>query len=186
MKTYTLYWRDGKRELVQGTGVNNALDRAGYGAGALRALDFWAEGDDHEYTWLGGEWVKKKYTCETCKDTHMMTLGDREVMCTHCPVPCQKCRAGGNGAYCASTPCACTCHTKTAGVELYSDVTIPALLMHDFEEHVREMLSKFHHNDNRADTYECEFCGAWGYKPGFEHKNDCLGVKLEALIKRQP
>jgi chromosome segregation ATPase len=48
--------------------------------------------------------------CSTCNDTHLMSLGDDEVMCTRCPRPCQKCRAGGNGAYCSTTPCACDCH----------------------------------------------------------------------------
>ncbi len=59
----------------------------------------------------------RKYVCETCRDTHVMTLHregdpskDREVMCTRCPVPCQRCRAGGNGPYCAKTRCACACH----------------------------------------------------------------------------
>jgi hypothetical protein len=48
--------------------------------------------------------------CSTCNDTHLMPLGDDEVMCTRCPRPCQKCRVGGNGAYCSTTPCACDCH----------------------------------------------------------------------------
>jgi len=33
--------------------------------------------------------------CKTCNDTHRMYLGEeddsREVMCTHCPSPCEKC-----------------------------------------------------------------------------------------------
>lgn len=49
--------------------------------------------------------------CSTCNDTHRMTLRDRDVMCTRCPTPCQGCRAGGTGAFCATTPCACRCHT---------------------------------------------------------------------------
>ncbi len=53
--------------------------------------------------------------CTTCNDTHIMVMGEggydeREVMCTRCPVPCQKCRAGGNGAFCERTPCSCACH----------------------------------------------------------------------------
>lgn len=53
--------------------------------------------------------------CWTCNDTHVMELhsygGDsREVMCTRCPTPCQKCRAGGVGAFCEHTPCSCDCH----------------------------------------------------------------------------
>jgi hypothetical protein len=55
--------------------------------------------------------------CETCNDTHVMLLhrpnGDvREVMCIRCPVPCQRCRSGGNGPFCEHTPCACECHKR--------------------------------------------------------------------------
>lgn len=39
MKVFTLFWLDGTREA--------AMNNAGYGAGALRALDFYAEGDDN-------------------------------------------------------------------------------------------------------------------------------------------
>ena len=58
---------------------------------------------------------KTTQTCERCGDTHVMTLHregheDREVMCTSCPTPCQKCRQGGTGPYCETTPCGCECH----------------------------------------------------------------------------
>ena len=53
--------------------------------------------------------------CSTCNDTHRM-LAPEDVggdwMCTHCPVPCSKCRQGGRGPYCATTPCACVCHRR--------------------------------------------------------------------------
>lgn len=56
----------------------------------------------------------KPVTCTHCRDTHRMQLGDREVMCTHCPLPCSKCasRASNNpsGPYCKTTPCRCACH----------------------------------------------------------------------------
>lgn len=49
--------------------------------------------------------------CDVCNDSHMMTLEDQgDVMCTRCPVPCQKCRVGGRGPYCENTPCGCNCH----------------------------------------------------------------------------
>ena len=51
--------------------------------------------------------------CQTCNDTHTMLLRDRMVACTRCPVPCAKCRQrrkGAPGAFCAVTPCGCTCH----------------------------------------------------------------------------
>lgn len=53
--------------------------------------------------------------CDVCNDTRQMVLHTEDeedyVMCTHCPTPCQKCRAGGNGPFCEKTPCRCTCHT---------------------------------------------------------------------------
>lgn len=47
--------------------------------------------------------------CKACKDSHRMTIddGDRIVMCTFCPVPCESCR---QGPYCSKTPCGCKCH----------------------------------------------------------------------------
>ena len=52
--------------------------------------------------------AKKKPVCNTCNDTHIMTETGR--MCIRCPVPCQECRQGGNGAFCEHTPCGCECH----------------------------------------------------------------------------
>ena len=57
-------------------------------------------------------------TCDNCKDTHLVYHVDEvgesrgPFMCTRCPVPCQRCRAGGIGAFCGSTPCACVCHVE--------------------------------------------------------------------------
>ena len=54
-KQFTLYWRTGKREVVSGRDPAEAMTLAGYGGGAIRALDFYAEGDNHEYSWDSGE-----------------------------------------------------------------------------------------------------------------------------------
>jgi hypothetical protein len=37
-------------------------------------------------------------------------MNEEGWMCTRCPVPCQQCRAGGNGPFCERTPCYCECH----------------------------------------------------------------------------
>ena len=60
MKLYTLYWRDGKRETVSGATPEQAMTLAGYGGGAVRALDFYANGDDRDYTWNAEkrDWVR--------------------------------------------------------------------------------------------------------------------------------
>jgi len=41
--TYRLYWLDGKIEDICGFSISDAFMKAGYGNGALRALDYWKE-----------------------------------------------------------------------------------------------------------------------------------------------
>lgn len=46
--TYTLYWCDGKREVIHGETIEQAMSQAGYGGSApraLRALYFWQNGE---------------------------------------------------------------------------------------------------------------------------------------------
>lgn len=55
--------------------------------------------------------------CYYCWDTHLVTVTndygeDATQMCTHCPTPCHKCREGGLGPYCETTPCDCECHKR--------------------------------------------------------------------------
>lgn len=58
---FTLFWKDGKREILEGYDFSHALNSAGYGNGALAALDFHALGDNKEYYWDKGEhnWKRK-------------------------------------------------------------------------------------------------------------------------------
>jgi len=52
MKEFTLFWLTGKSEIVKGSDAANAMTLAGYGGGAVRALDFYAQGDKrNEYVW---------------------------------------------------------------------------------------------------------------------------------------
>ena len=51
MKTFTFFWRTGEREILKGDTAANALMISGYGHGALRALDFYAEGSNNKYVW---------------------------------------------------------------------------------------------------------------------------------------
>jgi hypothetical protein len=48
---YTFYWLTGKREVLEGNTPETALNNAGFGQGAVRALDFWAHGDNNDYLW---------------------------------------------------------------------------------------------------------------------------------------
>jgi hypothetical protein len=59
MITYIFYWLSGEYEILQGTSPANALSTAGYGQGALRALDFYEEGTVPTYEWIDGKWSKK-------------------------------------------------------------------------------------------------------------------------------
>jgi len=43
MTKYRLHWLSGKPEDVEGDSPANAMNRAGYGAGALPALDYYEE-----------------------------------------------------------------------------------------------------------------------------------------------
>lgn len=48
---FTLYWRTGDREVVQGRTIAEAMTLAGYGGDAASALDFWAHGECGDYSW---------------------------------------------------------------------------------------------------------------------------------------
>lgn len=43
MKTFVLHWLDGKNQDVTGKNIADAMNNAGYGHGALRALDYYEE-----------------------------------------------------------------------------------------------------------------------------------------------
>ena len=43
LRRFRLYWLDGKTEIVEGDGPADAMNRAGYGGGAVRALDYYEE-----------------------------------------------------------------------------------------------------------------------------------------------
>ena len=52
MKDFTLFWLTGKSEVIKGTDIADAFRRAGYGGGALDALDFYSMGNvENEHVW---------------------------------------------------------------------------------------------------------------------------------------
>jgi len=59
MAKYTFFWRDGKRQVLEGKSAVAALNSAGYGNGALRALDVFSVGDNNEWQWSGSECAKE-------------------------------------------------------------------------------------------------------------------------------
>jgi hypothetical protein len=57
MTTFTFYWLDGRVMLLEGHDAANAMSRAGYGAGAMRALDFYSHGDTRaNWEFINGHW----------------------------------------------------------------------------------------------------------------------------------
>lgn len=57
LKTFTLYWFDGKTNVIEGTDIADAMRRAGFGGGSLRALDFHSHGDTRDkWKFINGHW----------------------------------------------------------------------------------------------------------------------------------
>lgn len=59
---YRFYWLDGVTTVQEGTSVEDAFSKAGYGAGAIRALDFYdVDKAEPTYSWDSEtrNWVKK-------------------------------------------------------------------------------------------------------------------------------
>lgn len=57
--TYILYWRHGESEVVTGRTPAEAMNNAGIGAGAIPALDFYANEEEPSYEWKDKKWVQK-------------------------------------------------------------------------------------------------------------------------------
>lgn len=55
-KEFTLYWLHGEKQVVKGTSIEDAFTRAGYGAGAIRAIDFYSNGNNTDYEYVNGNW----------------------------------------------------------------------------------------------------------------------------------
>ncbi len=51
IQLWTLYWKDGKKEIIQGSTLEEAFTKYGFGAGAKSALDFYVKGTDASYNW---------------------------------------------------------------------------------------------------------------------------------------
>lgn len=61
--SFTLFWLDGKSEIVHGKDIADAMTQAGYGQGAVPALDFHGKGDLRKnYVWVPDQhrWIAVK------------------------------------------------------------------------------------------------------------------------------
>lgn len=59
--SFILYWRNGTHKILRGcSSIEEGFTQAGYGAGALAALDFYDYGHTLKYKWdpVIHEWVK--------------------------------------------------------------------------------------------------------------------------------
>lgn len=45
MKQFIIYWLDGNKETIYGKTITEAMKNAGIGAGAVPAIDFWADAE---------------------------------------------------------------------------------------------------------------------------------------------
>lgn len=59
-KLFTVFWRDGSRKILKGVSVEDAFNKAGYGNGSLRAVDFYKEGVDLSYHFKDKAWIEKE------------------------------------------------------------------------------------------------------------------------------
>lgn len=48
---FTIYWLDGKRSVLEGDTIAKAFSGAGYSAGAVRAVDWYDNGETDTHTW---------------------------------------------------------------------------------------------------------------------------------------
>ena len=70
-RVFTLYWLTGAVQTVTGPDISTAMNNAGYGAGALGALDFHAEGTpDPDYYWNSDKhsWRRKSWDADADVD----------------------------------------------------------------------------------------------------------------------
>lgn len=83
MKKFTLHWLGGKTETVEGEDIADAYRRAGFGAGALRALDYFEEVEEYDFpVWgtQGGGLVRdtnKTYIFVEKPDCPGLDVGDK-------------------------------------------------------------------------------------------------------------
>lgn len=66
LKTFTVFWVDGKREVLQGYDVIDSLARSGHNdvSRMIWALEFIVNGDSQKYAWNAEkqEWIERDIT----------------------------------------------------------------------------------------------------------------------------
>ena len=61
LEYFTLYWQHGERNIIKGRDIEDAFTKAGYGAGAVPAIDWYDEGVSNTHYWNKDtkEWVQR-------------------------------------------------------------------------------------------------------------------------------
>ncbi len=103
MNTFTLFWRDGRSEIVTGATPGQALYNAGYGIDEVLVLDFHEAGDQrYNYDWdIINRWKSKitqknaycnGYLNSNCCDKPIIPETDICSACKeHCGTVCEDC-----------------------------------------------------------------------------------------------
>lgn len=76
---FDLYWLDGKHEVIEGADIKSAFTAAGYGNGAVKALDFYTTSKE-TYIWNKNtrQWLPQ-IECPKCKK-----ISNNKFRCTVC------------------------------------------------------------------------------------------------------
>jgi len=61
-KKRTVYWLSGKRDVLEGTSLIDALQKEGHNHASMTLIDFVENGEDNSWIWNDGKWVKKAGT----------------------------------------------------------------------------------------------------------------------------
>lgn len=73
---FTVYWLHGEKSIIVGADFADAMNKAGYGNGALPAVDFYIEGICDQYIREGKEWVKSEPLIILSSDLEQYTSTD--------------------------------------------------------------------------------------------------------------
>lgn len=61
LEKFTIWWRDGTRSVIEGVSIDDAFTKAGYGAGAVKAVDWYDRGDVDTHYWCTAtkNWLRR-------------------------------------------------------------------------------------------------------------------------------
>lgn len=76
MNKFTVYWLDGKRSVIEGNDIADAFNKAGYGNGAMPAVDWYDNGISHTHWYSKNEKVWVPYTPAKLHHTAITNLGE--------------------------------------------------------------------------------------------------------------